>query len=274
MKNIIVVLWAVASCGVLSAEELAANGVEVNGKVETKCEWRRFDDGMAIRYVLPDGARRISRELTEWRLPEDATVWFQGDLNGFADYELPYESCKVGDLPVGRILSLPVTAKLPDGTYRMMTEANVVDYTDLALKYAGGGRFVAYYHADRDGFDQTGETTTPWRVMLVAKDIQTLYGSDIVRRLCPEAPAERAKAVSERFAKPGRCIWHWLPAGAPKFGEQKDWYNRTKALGFEYYLIDEGWRGWGDNVTRWTSSRRRCPLSRTETRQTASMRMK
>lgn len=34
----------------------------------------------------------------------------------------------------------------------MMTEANVVDYTDLALKYAGGGRFVAYYHADRDGF--------------------------------------------------------------------------------------------------------------------------
>ena len=250
MKTLLSIGAAAASC-VLNAAELSANGVEVNGKVETKCERRVFDDGIAIRYSLPDGARRISRELTEWRLPEDAVVWFQGDLNGFADYELPYESCKVGDLPVGRILSLPVTAKLPDGTYRMMTEANVVDYTDLALKYAGGGRFVAYYHADRDGFDQTGENTTPWRVMLVAKDIQTLYGSDIVRRLCPEAPAERAKAVRERFAKPGRCIWQWLPAGAPKFGEQKDWYNRTKALGFEYYLIDEGWRGWGDDVTRW-----------------------
>ena len=151
MKTLLSIGVAAASC-VLNAAELSANGVEVNGNVETKCERRVFDDGIAIRYSLPDGARRISRELTEWRLPEDAVVWFQGDLNGFADYELPYESCKVGDLPVGRILSLPVTAKLPDGTYRMMTEANVVDYTDLALKYAGGGRFVAYYHADRDGF--------------------------------------------------------------------------------------------------------------------------
>lgn len=252
MKTIVSIGTAIACCA-LSAAELAANGVEVNGKVEAKCEWRRFDDGCAVRYALPEGARRIGRELTAWELPEDAVVWFQGtDRGGFADYEAPYESCKVGDIKQGRVLSLPVTAKLADGTYRMMTEANVVDYTDLAVKYAGGGKFVAYYHADRNGFDQSGESVTPWRVMLVAKDIQTLYGSDIVRRLCPEAPAERAKAVRERFAEPGRCIWQWLPAGAPKFDEQKDWYNRTKALGYEYYLIDEGWRGWGDDTTRWT----------------------
>ena len=31
MKKIIVALWAAAACGVLSAEELSANGVEVNG---------------------------------------------------------------------------------------------------------------------------------------------------------------------------------------------------------------------------------------------------
>jgi len=142
MKTIISIGAAIA-CGALSAAELVANGVEVNGKVEAKCEWRRFDDGSAVRYALPEGARRISRELTEWNLPEDATVWFQGDWKGNADYEAPYESCKVGELPVDRILSLPVTAKLADGTYRMMTEANVVDYTDLAVKYAGVGKFVA-----------------------------------------------------------------------------------------------------------------------------------
>lgn len=252
MKTLIAMLGTLAPCAAIQSAELSANGVEVNGKVEAKCEWRRFDDGYAVRYALPEGARRIGRELTAWELPEDAVVWFQGtDRGGIADYEAPYESCKVGDIKQGRVLSLPVTAKLADGTYRMMTEANVVDYTDLAVKYAGDGKFVAYYHADRDGFDQSGESVTPWRVMLVAKDIQTLYGSDIVRRLCPEAPADRAKAVKERFAKPGRCIWQWLPAGAPKFHEQKDWYNRTKALGYEYYLIDEGWRGWGDDTARW-----------------------
>ena len=202
MKKIMAVLGALAACGVSNAEELAAKGVEVNGKTVVKAEWRSFDDGYAVRYVLPDGTRRIGREFTVWTLMEDDTVWFQGtDGKGFADYEAPYESCKVGDLPRGRVLALPITARCKDGTYRMITEANVVDYTDLAVKYDGGGRFVAYYHADRDGFDQSGAQVTPWRVMVKANDIQTLYSSDIVRRLCPEAPAERAKAVRERFAE-------------------------------------------------------------------------
>ncbi len=236
-----------------AGKELSAKGVEVNGKTETKCEWRSFGDGCAVRYVLPEGARRISRELTEWTLPEGATVWFQvTDKDGFADYESLYESCRVGDIAKGRVLALPMTAKLEDGTYRMITEANVVDYTDLAVKYAGGGKFVAYFHADRKGFDQSGADVTPWRVMVKAKDLQTLFSCDIVRRLCPEAPADRAKAVRDRFAKPGRCIWQWLADGAPKLSEQRDWYDRTRALGYEYYLIDAGWRKWGNDETRWT----------------------
>lgn len=39
----------------LNAAELTANDVEVNGNVERKCERRVFDDGIAIRYSLPDG---------------------------------------------------------------------------------------------------------------------------------------------------------------------------------------------------------------------------
>jgi alpha-glucosidase len=40
----------------------------------------------------------------------------------------------------------------------------------------------------------------------------------------------------------------------PELSEQKAWIDRTKALGFEYYLIDDGWRDWngsGDNA--WTA---------------------
>ncbi|MBQ0032015.1 MAG: glycoside hydrolase family 97 catalytic domain-containing protein, partial [bacterium] len=65
------------------------------------------------------------------------------------------------------------------------------------------------------------------------------------------APTERA-AKAKSFVRPGRCVWQWLSAGDPKYGEQKIWYDRTKSLGFEYYLIDAGWKGWRDgDMDQW-----------------------
>ena len=221
---------------------LEAGGVVVNGVTVRETERRDFADGLAVRYVLPRGERRVEREDTVWTLPPDAKVWYQ---EYGMDYEKPYSSSLVRDIPIGMVMDFPVTAKLSDGTYRLITEANVVGYTDSAAKYLGEGRFGVFYKNDPDGFDQKGADTTPWRVMLVAKDLQTLATSDIVRRLCP-APSAEIAAKAAKFVRPGRAVWQWLPAGAPKYEEQKEWYDRTKALGFEYYLIDDGWRDWRD----------------------------
>ena len=230
----------------LLAAVLNMGGVEVNGNWVTKTERREFADGYAERYVLPEGRRVIGGERTTWTLPEDATVWYQKMNDGSrGGYENPYETCMVGDVPEGALLALPITAKLKDGTYVLVTEADLFDYTDLAVKCRGKGVFAAEYHAETGPFEQTGRAFTPWRVTLVAKDLQSLATSDIVRRLCPEPPAERA-ARAATFAKPGRCSWQWLPSGDPVYDEQKDWYDRTKALGFEYYLIDDGWKNWRD----------------------------
>ncbi len=241
-----------AFCAATADAGLVANGVVVNGDKIQKLEKKSFSDGLAVRYKLPAGKRRITGEDTVWTLPLDAKVWYQAGRGAdFVDYEAPYTATTVKDIPEGQLISLPITAKLADGTYRLMTEANVVDYTDSAVVYKGEGRFAVHYYADLRGFDQEGADTTPWRVTLVAKDLQTLATSDIVRRLCPNPPAGRAKAVASRFAPAGRCIWHWLPMGDPRLEEQRGWYDKTRELGFEYYLIDEGWRKWGDDETRW-----------------------
>ena len=230
----------------LLAAVMEMGGVEVNGTWVSKTERREFSDGYAERYVLPEGRRTIGGERTTWTLPKDATVWYQTMKAGpRGGYEEPYLTCAAGDVPEGALIALPVTAKLKDGTYVMITEADLVDYTDLAVRSVGKGVFVSEYHAEAGPFEQTGRAVTPWRVTLVAKDLHTLATSDIVRRLCPEPPAERA-AKAAAFAKPGRCTWQWLPSGDPVYAEQKDWYDRTKALGFEYYLIDDGWKNWRD----------------------------
>lgn len=212
------------------------------GKELMRLEMRAFDDGVAYRYRLPGTqTRRIAGEASSWTLPKGAKVWYQ---MGIGSYETPYMTSSADDMPAGKTLCLPMTAKLAAGGYLMLTEANLVNYTDLAVRPVGGRRVEAFFHADKDGFGQSGEGVTPWRVTLAARDLNALVNSDIVKNLCPP-PSDPSLAAGD-FCRPGRCIWQWLPAGNPVYAEQRDWYDKTKALGFEYYLIDAGWRKWQD----------------------------
>jgi len=78
-------------------------------------------------------------------------------------------------------------------------------------------------------------------VTLLARDLNALVNSDLIRNLCPTAPPELAKA---KWIQPGRSSWEWWSSGGPIYSEQHQWVDWTKQLGFEYYLIDEGWSSW------------------------------
>ena len=55
-------ICAIAMCASaerLTAATLDAKGVVVNGKTVCEIERRDFADGWALRYVLPEGGRRI-----------------------------------------------------------------------------------------------------------------------------------------------------------------------------------------------------------------------
>ena len=214
---------------------------EKTGVELMRLEARTFKDGVAYRYVLnASKPRKIECESSSWTLPEKAKFWYQV---GIASYENEYKSSDAAGIPTNKVICLPVTAKLDDGGYLLFTEANLYNYTDLAVKKEGGS-LKAFFHADKKGFTQEGESFTPWRVTIAAKDLNTLANSHIVKNLCP--PPSDPTLAGKDFCKPGRSIWQWLPAGTPIYSEQEDWYNKTKELGFEYYLIDDGWRDWKD----------------------------
>lgn len=214
---------------------------EKTGVELMRLEARTFKDGVAYRYVLnASKPRKIECESSSWTLPEKAKFWYQV---GIESYENEYKSSDAAGIPTNKVIYLPVTAKLDDGGYLLFTEANLYNYTDLAVKKEGGS-LKAFFHADKKGFTQEGESFTPWRVTIAAKDLNTLANSHIVKNLCP--PPSDPTLAGKDFCKPGRSIWQWLPAGTPIYSEQEDWYNKTKELGFEYYLIDDGWRDWKD----------------------------
>lgn len=220
-----------------------------NGPAAWRLEVRVYDDGVAYRYRVPGtGKRRINGEHSEWRLPVGTKFWHQSADN--RSYEARYVLDLVGQTPASDRSMAPLTLKFPGQLgYGLVTEANLVDYSDMALHANGTNSFQAAFHDDPKGWEQAGEIVSPWRVTMLTPDLDRLVNSDLVKNLCP-APAPELAGVG--WIKPGRAIWAWLSCYCgPKLEEQKWWIDRTREMGYEYYLIDDGWRDWnggGDNA--------------------------
>lgn len=212
---------------------------------------RAYNDGMAIRYALPEGTKRVDKELTSWTLPDDVeeVAWtdFSFDYEGYS-HVTPLDS-----VPEGKTLAPPLTVKTSTG-YLAFTEADNEAFPDMTLMREGRA-FKAYFPASADGWNlirvadesskildgrYKGYLVSPWRSVTIAQDLTQLVNSDLVTNLCP-APKE---GTDFSWVKPGRCMWHWWSVGAPKYEDQKAWFDAAKQMGWEYYLIDEGWSGW------------------------------
>ena len=155
-------------------------------------------------------------------------------------------------MPPHAALACPVTFKAGDDLYIAVTEANNDSFPDMGLE-RNDSVLKAVFPASRKGWNQQGSITTPWRVAIIANGLNALVNSDMLTNLCPPPPAELAHAD---WIKPGRALWHWWAIGAPKLKDQHAWIDAAKRLGFEYYLIDEGWRSWrGDGQDQWSCLR-------------------
>lgn len=214
---------------------------------------RVFDDGVAYRYRIPGrGDRRIGGEASEWKLPPGSTIWYQSNKN--KDYEAPFETGEIERLASGLTIAAPATVKLPGGAgYAMLTEANLIGYSDMALEVTAPATFRALFHNDPGGWTARGEAVSPWRVLVLAADLNTLVNTDILHNLCPPPAPLVANA---RWIQPGRTSWHWMVTGPPKLEDQRRWVDWTRQLGFEYYLIDDGWKRWSaEGKSAWTCLR-------------------
>lgn len=100
-------------------------------------EIRAFNDGAAYRLIVP-GTNTIQRtpdEYSEFVLPASSTVWFH-DLDGH--YEAAYEQKEISEVKAGQWAGPPLTFALPRSqSYASITEANLVNYSGMALEADG-----------------------------------------------------------------------------------------------------------------------------------------
>ena len=213
---------------------LASNGVIFSADVHVA------NDGVAVRLRLPAlVGRKIEAEQSGWRLAEtDARVWTTEFL---PDYENLYKEttlAKLGEKAYG----LPLTAKV-NGIWVTLSEAAVVDYGDSSISLAKDGTLAARMYADPNGWSTDQAVVQPWRVTIIARDLTALVNSTLVQNLNPPAAEALAKA---RWIRPGVSTWQWLAIGEPLENDQPQWIDWTRELGYDYYLIDDGWAKWTD----------------------------
>jgi alpha-glucosidase len=257
--------------GVHSRATNHCNGATVSLKhTDSGMHWnleaRAYDDGVAFRFIVEGTAvSRVPDEATRFRLPAASTVWFH-DLGGH--YEGVHAQKPLDNVASGEWAAPPMTFKLPgrDG-YASITEAALFNYSGMALRADGHGAFtlalahshpVSYPYRLRYSAEDvarlskpapvSGTITTPWRVVIAGRDLNTLVNSDILPNLCPPPdPKLFPQGVETPWVKPGRAIWKYLDGGDSSVEGTKEFCRLAGELGFEYNVIEGYWSKWTED---------------------------
>ncbi len=231
---------------------------------------RVFNNGIAFRTVVPGAAsvNRIPDEATVFNIPAGSEVWYH-DLN--MHYESVYAKKEISALQAGEWVAPPATFKLPQGIYAAITEADLVNYAGMALEANGKQGLVvrlaqhqpvSYPYKLRYSEEDvqrslkpaaiSGTITTPWRVVMVGADLNTMVNNDIVQNLCPPPdPKLFPKGIHTDWIKPGRAAWKYLDGGGEGTPEvMKQFSAEAGALGFEHNILEGFWAKWTDDQIR------------------------
>ncbi len=180
-------------------------------------------------------------------------------------YEGEYKNKNISDVQLGEWAGLPTTFELPNEKgYISITEANLVNYSGMAMEADGrrgwivglGNRQPLNYPFElRYGREEgkrlakpasiKGTIMTPWRVVIVGSDLNTLVNSTIVPNLCP--PPDSAlfpKGIKTSWIKPGRAVWRYVDDGPEGYEGLKQFSKWSGELGFKHHIVEGVWRGW------------------------------
>lgn len=262
--------------GKLTVGDLTTYGVRHANGAEWVVETRTFPDGVAVRYRIPtEGAREVRRELTSFTFPADTTAWYASAVFQYG-YTQKYQERKLETI-AGQILAPPATFRLASGHYAALTEANLWDYYGCVFEGTAPNTVTVRFCENAEALKEgkilgmptrnhnalakeppvwmappkrgTREIVTPWRVLMLAKDLNGLVNNTIIAKVSdlPDATLF-PKGAKEPWLRPARALWTWLAARPNRLGLDTFYAlaDEAQQLGYEAIVLDEGWERWPD----------------------------
>lgn len=205
-----------------------------------------FNDGVAFRYVVGNtDSAIIDKDNTSFSIPASSIIWSQPNIKY---YEGKYGKQLIDTMKIGSLIGPPATIVLPNNKgFAAITEGDLTDFAGMSLIV----NKQQILQANLTGITKkVGQIETPWRIIEIGKDLNTLVNCDIVanvsrtydKTLFPEG-------YNTNWVKPGRSVWSWLAGrGGVTLENMKRFTDLAAVLGFEYNLVDEGWGNWKDSI--------------------------
>jgi alpha-glucosidase len=240
-------------------------------KIDFNLEARVFNDAVAFRFVVPGEENSVRKpdESSVFKVPRQSIVWYH-DL--YMHYEGVHTKKLIDTVPANQWAAPPLTVKLPGGAgYVAITEADLLNYAGMALQTDGSNGFrlrlghshpasypyvLRYSKEDVERLSKIAEVkgiiTTPWRVIMVGKDLNTLVNSDVIQNLCP-APDKTLfpDGIKTDWIRPGRAVWKYLDGGGDgTLKVMKEFSRQASKLGFEYNILEGFWSKWPADSVR------------------------
>ncbi|WP_235952336.1 glycoside hydrolase family 97 protein [Crateriforma spongiae] len=221
--------------------------------IEYAVHLRVYDDGVAYRYVVPgNDIQHVDGEASSWTLPAGLKAWFfernakKWKLKSYAGEWLTADIDELPTIsPSGPVQGTPMVFELPANQgFMAITKAATYNYSGMRLRAVGKRTLIADFTEAKQGFDVNGTITTPWRVTLFADNLTELATSDLINNLNPSPDPQLFSDTS--YIKPGRCVWSWETLGLGTPETQEEFIDLAAELGFEYSLVDDGWKDWNE----------------------------
>ena len=221
-------------------------------------DFRACEGGVGYRYDVPEkGRHTVNGEASSWRFPENVTFWYQPNTR---EYEGLHE--KTVKVAPKTQIGPPMIVVYPGGGYAAVSEAAAsARYSGMTLGARENNIFEAEFlddtfglptglpHGWPLGWTVDGGIVTPWRVTVVAKDLNELVNADLIPGLNPPPSKELENAP---WIRPGRSVWSYLTGDRVVTPENmRKYVDAAAELGFEYVLVDEGWEQMPDKKGGW-----------------------
>lgn len=241
-----------------SYRELTFDLVPASEDSDKKCTViiRCFNDGIAYRYQVygTDGEKeKVNSEASEFVLPyEDTKLWLGNTSN---TYEVDYSGITMKALTSASAkYTIPALAQTAGGKeWVLLTEANVFNeeepYCSSYLKSNAKERNLKVQFGNKvTSVEMTynnGKFYTPWRVAIIADDLNTLTNSNLVTDLNPDA--DETTYHYNDWVKSFKADWSWWSEAGDdpiEYAPQKDYIDFAAENGWDAVCLDFGWCLW------------------------------
>jgi alpha-glucosidase len=249
------------------------NALRIDFAARYAVEFRAYDEGVVYRFVTNFKQDfKLANEIVEFAFAKDYKGYFPysnltGEKNDkyFTSFESWYRNVELSKFESDKVAFVPVMVET-DNHKVCILEADVEHYPGMFVSNPQGktalyGEFapipdkvVEGGHHQLQGIVMSRKpyvaeckaaTTTPWRILLITKDANTLLDNDMVYRL-----ASPSRLEDTSWIKPGKVAWEWwnywgligVPFKAGINTETYKYYVDFAAKnGIEYVIMDEGW---------------------------------